>query len=100
MLQTRKYMNDSPEVYVDICRQFIGFIGISVSGVSFLVIRRWFAQFLQDFKEGPQAQHSKHRMRNVPIGLSPDRFKPQVDFLEDHAFFARSDRCISGLLWV
>ena len=70
--------------------------------MSFLVIRRWFAQFLQDFKEGPQAQHSKHRMRNVPIGsyrpLTAARFKLQVDFLEDHAFFARSDRCISGFV--
>lgn len=99
-------------------RQGLQFIGIRwyqcTCGVSFLVIRRWFAQFLLNSSsqslllsfcrtsKRALRQHSKHRMRNVPIGsyrpLTAARFKLQVDFLEDHAFFARSDRCISGFV--
>ena len=101
-----------------VCRQALQFIGIRwyqcTCGVSFLVIRRWFAQFLLNSSsqslllsfcrtsKRALRQHSKHRMRNVPIGsyrpLTAARFKLQVDFLEDHAFFARSDRCISGFV--
>ena len=68
-----------------------------VSEVFYRCLSSFLFFFWQDFKEGPQAQHSKHRPLNSRCGAC--RFlSSQVDFLEDHAFFARSDRCISGFV--